>query len=72
MDFYSDALFNGKKFRALTLVEELTRKCLAIEVDLGIKGEQIVTTLRWSKASRGIPGCIRVYNGPDIISDAFN
>jgi putative transposase len=32
MDFVSDALFNGKKFRAFTVVDNHTRECLAIEV----------------------------------------
>ena len=32
MDFVSDALFNGKRFRALTVVDAYTRECLAIEI----------------------------------------
>ncbi|MNT59243.1 Integrase core domain protein [compost metagenome] len=72
MDFVSDALFNGKKFRALTLVDAFTRECLTIEVDQGIKGEQVVATLRWVTASRGNPGRIRVDNGPEFISKALD
>jgi putative transposase len=35
MDFMSDALFNGRKIRLLTLIDEYSRECLAIEVDNG-------------------------------------
>ena len=33
MDFLSDVLFNGKRFRSLTVVDAYTRECLAIHVD---------------------------------------
>ena len=42
MDFVSDAFFNGKRFRALTLIDTWTRECLAVHVDLSIKGERVV------------------------------
>ena len=45
MDFVSDALFDGKRFRALTVVDAYTRECLAIRVDQGIKGEQVVDVM---------------------------
>ena len=37
MDFVFDALSDGKRFRALTVVDAYTRECLAIHVDQGIK-----------------------------------
>jgi len=45
MDFVSDALFNGNKFRALTLVDNFTRECLVIEVGQSLTGEHVVNTL---------------------------
>lgn len=45
MDFVSDALFDGRRLRALTVVDAFTREALAIEVDQGIKGEQVVARL---------------------------
>jgi putative transposase len=39
MDFVADQLFDGGKFRGLTIVYNYSRKCLAIEVDQGIKAE---------------------------------
>jgi transposase InsO family protein len=41
-DFVSDALFDGKRFRALTVVDAYTRECLAIEVDQGLKGDAVL------------------------------
>jgi putative transposase len=72
MDFVSDALFNGKRFRALTIVDTYTRECLAIEVDQGIRGEQVVSVLEGLKAFRGVPKTIRVDNGPEFISKALD
>lgn len=42
MDFVSDALFDGRRLRALTVVDPFTREALAIDVNQGIKGEQVV------------------------------
>lgn len=63
MDFVSDALFNGKRFRALTVVDAYTRECLAIHVDQGIKGEQVVAVMDRLLFERGSgPAKIRVDN----------
>jgi hypothetical protein len=45
MDFISDALFDGRRLRALTVVDAFTREALAIEVDQGIKGDQVVAVM---------------------------
>jgi putative transposase len=45
MDFLSDALFDGKKFRVLTVVDNFTRVCLAIEVAQPLTGEDVVRVL---------------------------
>jgi len=69
MDFVSDALFNSKRFRALTVVDAFTRECLAIEVGQGIKGEQVVDVMDRLLFERGCPpDKIRVDNGPEFIS----
>ena len=49
MDFVSDALFDGRRLRALTVVDAFTREALAIDVDQGIKGEQVVDAMRGSR-----------------------
>ena len=41
MDFVSDALFDGRRIRALSVIDNHTRESLAIEVGQGITGEQV-------------------------------
>lgn len=72
MDFVADALFNGKRFRSLTIVDAFTRECLAIEADQGIKGEQVVVVLDKLRFLRGTPKTIRVDNGPEFISKVLD
>lgn len=55
MDFVSDALFDGRRLRALTVVDAYTREALAIEVDQGIKGEQVVDVMTRLAVLRGAP-----------------
>ncbi len=72
MDFVSDALFDGRRLRALTVVDAFTREALAIEVDQGIKGEQVVAVLGRLALLRGAPGAIQVDNGPEFVSKALD
>lgn len=67
MDFVSDALFYGRRLRALTVVDAFTREALAIDVDQGIKGEQVVEAMARIALSRGAPQSIRVDNGPEFV-----
>ena len=71
MDFVSDALFDGRRLRALTVVDAFTREALAIEVDQGIRGEQVVTVMRRLALMRGAPKAIKVDNGPEFVSKAL-
>ena len=68
MDFVTDSLFNGHRFRSLTIVDNFSRECLAIEVDQHIKGEDVVRVVERIKAMRGTPNFIKVDNGPEFIS----
>ena len=73
MDFVSDQLFNGSRFRALTLVDNYSRKCLAIHVGKSIKGDQIVDIVsRIQEQSGVIPERIQVDNGSEFISKALD
>jgi putative transposase len=45
MDFLSDVLLDGRKFRALTVVDNHTRECLAIEVAKSLTGDDVVRML---------------------------
>jgi len=69
MDFVSDALFDGKKFRALTLVDNYSRECLAIYVGKSLKGKDVVNVLERIKKERKIvPKRIQTDNGSEFIS----
>lgn len=66
MDFVSDALFDGRRLRALTVVDAYTREALAIDVDQGIKGEQVVAAMGGIALWRVAPRTIRVDYGPEV------
>ena len=62
MDFMSDALFNGRKIRLLTLIDEYSRESLAIEVDTSINGVRVTNILNRVAMFRGLPDMIKVDN----------
>jgi putative transposase len=72
MDFVSDALFDGRRFRALTIVDNFSRECPAIEVGQGIRGEQVVEILEYLKLVRGLPDTICVDNGSEFVSKVMD
>jgi len=53
MDFVSDALFDGRRIRALTVVDDYSRESLAIEVGQSLTGEQVVMVMNRLRAVRG-------------------
>ena len=68
MDFVTDSLFNGHRFRSLTIVDNFSRECMAIEVGQHIKGEDVVRVIERIKSMCGVPKFIKVDNGPEFIS----
>jgi putative transposase len=72
MDFMADQLYDGRRFRLLTLVDTATRECPAIEVGQSLTGQRVVAVLERLKASRGLPKRIAVDNGPEFISKALD
>lgn len=71
MDFMSDSLCDGRRFRLLTVVDDFTRECVVIEVDASITGERVIRTLEWLKETRGLPGMLVMDNGPEFTSRAM-
>ena len=72
MDFVADALFGGRRLRALTVVDNYTRESLAIEVGKNLKGEDVVNTLNRIAMKRGLPATIKVDNGSEFISKVMD
>lgn len=69
MDFVSDSLYDGKKFRTLTVVDNYSRECLAIQVGQSLKGGDVVAVLERLRAWYGIkPKRILTDNGSEFVS----
>lgn len=73
MDFVADNLFNGKRIRALTVVDNFSRECLAIHVDQGVKGEHVVGVMNAIQQLHDrCPDRIQVDNGSEFISKVLD
>ena len=72
MDFMSDQLFDGRRIRLLTLVDNFTRESLAIDVNDHIGGHRVVEVLMCLGKERKLPRTIRLDNGPEFISKALD
>jgi len=68
MDFVHDALENGRRLRALNIIDCYTRECLAIEVRPTLSGRVVTEVLDRLIAERGQPGQLRSDNGPEFTS----
>ena len=72
MDFIHDKLWEGRKFRSLSIVDTFTHECLALEVDSSLKGERVKRVLERLASERGLPEAITVDNGPEFISQVMD
>ena len=72
MDFMADELFDGRRLRLLTIVDNFTRESLAIEANQRITGRDVARTLARLGTQRALPKSIRVDNGPEFISKAMD
>ena len=69
MDFVSDQLYNGSRFRALTVVDNYSRKCLAIHAGKSLKGSDVVQVMETiTFEGEVLPKRIKVDNGSEFIS----
>ena len=64
MDFVSERTVTGQRFRALSIVDDYSRECPAIEVDISLGGARVVGVLERLAETRGLPEVITVDNGP--------
>ncbi len=72
LDFMSDALTNGRRIRIFKAMDDGSRESLAAHADYSISAEKVITILQRVAAQRGLPQQIRVDNGLEFISKAFN
>jgi putative transposase len=66
MDFVSDCVSTGKVIRMLTIVDDCTRECPAIEVDTSLGGLRVRRVLDRIASERGLPEAIVLDNGPEF------
>jgi putative transposase len=69
MDFVSDQLRYGRRFRTLNIIDNFTRESLAIEVDTSLPASRVTQVLDRLKHTRGLPKEILVDNGPEFRSN---
>ncbi|KUZ20333.1 integrase [Burkholderia territorii] len=72
MVFVTDPLFDGRRLRTLTVVDNYPREYSVIDVEQGLKGERVARTLMRIIAMRGHPATIKVDNGSEFISKAMD
>ena len=70
-DFMEDATADGRKLRLLTVVDEFTRECLAIDVARNFPSAAVITVLARLFATRGRPAFMRSDNGSEFIAHAL-
>jgi len=72
MDFVQDSLADGRRIRVLTLVDNYSRECLALEVGTSLPGARVVRVLEQVSRIRGKPKTIVVDNGPEFAGKALD
>ena len=72
MDFVSDKTRYGSNIRVLTVIDEVTRECLALEVDSSITGRKVAAVLNRVAIFRGMPQEILTDNGSEFTSNVMN
>ena len=71
MDFLLDGLFDGRRLRILTLVDDFSRECLVIEVDTSLPGARVLQVLNQVSSMRDVPKTIVVDTGPEFAGKAL-
>jgi putative transposase len=71
IDFMSDSLFCGRRFRTFNVVDDFNREALAIEIDLNLPEPRVIRVLERIITWRGYPAKLSMGNGPEFISIAL-
>jgi putative transposase len=70
-DFVFDTTATGQQIKCLTVVDEFTRECLAIDVAGSIRSKRVIEVLSRLISVRGPPLFMRSDNGPEFVSHAI-
>ena len=71
VDFVSDQLANGRRFRVFNVVDDFSRECILQVVDFSIGGERLARELDRLAEERPLPCKIVLDNGPELTSKAM-
>ena len=71
LDFVSDALVDGRRFRILCVIDDFSRECLATVVDNSLSGERVARELDAIAERRGYPCMVVSDNGTELTSNAM-
>jgi putative transposase len=69
-DFVFDACANGQQLKCLTVIDEYTRECLAVDVAGSIRSGRVIEVLSKLVSVHGAPQYLRSANGPEFVSRA--
>ena len=73
MDFISARLTTGRQFRILTVVDQFTRECVALEADVSMNGNKVASALNKARRERNtLPESITVDNGSEFSSKCLD
>ena len=67
MDFMSDRLENGRRFRILNIIDLFSRESLSILADFSFPSQKVISWLEELRKTRGIPEAITVDNGREFV-----
>ena len=70
-DLVFDACANGQQLKCLTVVDEFSRECLAIDTAGSIRSGRVIETLSKLVSVHGAPKYLRSDNGPEFVSRAI-
>jgi putative transposase len=71
LDFMTDTLYDGRRFRTFNVLDEGNREALAIEIGTSIPSARVIRVLDDLMRLYGRPARVRVDNGPELTAEAF-
>jgi putative transposase len=71
LDFMSDSLQSGQRFRTLNIIDEYNRELLWIEIDTSLPAQRVVRVLDQVAQWYGYPQRLRLDNGPELIANVL-
>ena len=71
LDFMSDSLIGGRRFRTFNVIDDYNREALAIEISPSLPAKRIIRKLEEVIEWRGKPRQVRMDNGPEFTAEDF-